>query len=136
MILHRRRSNSFLIFLLVLATLCSILLSVYIYVSTLPKVLRHNSSRRLRNISNKGCTSSSNTEANIPNANTLPLMNFRKQLGTYKKKVMLLIIVSTAPGRFERRQAIRTTWWKHCIDDKVSAEPLFSFSYYYCNIYF
>ena len=37
-----------------------------------------------------------------------------KDLGKDKKAVLLLIIVSTAPARFERRQAIRETWWKHC----------------------
>lgn len=141
MILQRRRSNSFLFFFLVLTTLCSTLFTIYIiYFSTLPKIPRHNSSPRLPNISNKGCASSSNSDASIPDANNVPLMNLRKQLGKNKKKVMLLIIVSTAPGRFERRQAIRTTWWKHCIDDKVCAEcvyvnmrinfePLFSFSF-------
>ena len=37
-----------------------------------------------------------------------------KDLGKDKRAVLLLIIVSTAPARFERRQAIRETWWKHC----------------------
>jgi len=37
-----------------------------------------------------------------------------KDLGGNKRAVLLLIIVSTAPARFERRQAIRETWWKHC----------------------
>ena len=37
-----------------------------------------------------------------------------KDLGKNKRVVLLLIIVSTAPARFERRQAIRETWWKHC----------------------
>ena len=37
-----------------------------------------------------------------------------KDLGKNKRLVLLLIIVSTAPARFERRQAIRETWWKHC----------------------
>ena len=37
-----------------------------------------------------------------------------KNLGRNKRAVLLLIIVSTAPARFERRQAIRETWWKHC----------------------
>ena len=37
-----------------------------------------------------------------------------KDLGRNKRAVLLLIIVSTAPARFERRQAIRETWWKHC----------------------
>lgn len=58
------------------------------------------------------------TEA-ISNANLLPILDFQ-DLGINKKKVMLLIIVSTAPARFERRQAIRGTWWKHCTGDMVS----------------
>ena len=37
-----------------------------------------------------------------------------KDLGRDKRAVLLLIIVTTAPARFERRQAIRETWWKHC----------------------
>ena len=39
-----------------------------------------------------------------------------KGLGRNKRAVLLLIIVSTARARFERRQAIRETWWKHCSD--------------------
>lgn len=58
------------------------------------------------------------TEA-ISNANLLPILDFQ-DLGITKKKVMLLIIVSTAPTRFERRQVIRGTWWKHCTGDMVS----------------
>lgn len=58
------------------------------------------------------------TEA-ISNGNLLPILDFQ-DLGVNKKKVTLLIIVSTAPARFERRQAIRGTWWKHCIGDMVS----------------
>ncbi|XP_073227919.1 uncharacterized protein [Porites lutea] len=57
------------------------------------------------------------TEA-ISNGNLLPILDFQ-DLGVNKKKVTLLIIVSTAPARFERRQAIRGTWWKHCIGDMV-----------------
>ena len=53
------------------------------------------------------------------NMNLIPIMAF-EDLGVNKKKVMLLIIVTTAPPRFDRRQAIRDTWWKHCTRDKVS----------------
>lgn len=31
-----------------------------------------------------------------------------------RKRVTVLIIVSTAPRRYDRRQAIRETWWRHC----------------------
>lgn len=47
----------------------------------------------------------------------LPVMDF-KELES-KRKLLLLIIVSTAPRRFKRRQAIRDTWWKHCIGSQV-----------------
>ena len=53
------------------------------------------------------------------NRTFLPLIDF-KDLGRNKTKVLLLIIVSTAPQRFERRQAIRDTWWKHCNGSQVS----------------
>ena len=58
------------------------------------------------------------TEA-MDNVNLLPLMGF-KDLGSRKKKVLLLIIATTAPQRFGRRQAIRDTWWKHCSGSQVS----------------
>ena len=32
----------------------------------------------------------------------------------WKENVLLLVIVSTAPSRMERREAIRKTWWKKC----------------------
>ena len=60
----------------------------------------------------------SETEA-MDDINLLPIMNF-KDLGSRKKKVLLLIIVTTAPQRFDRRQAIRDTWWKHCTGNQVS----------------
>ena len=50
---------------------------------------------------------------------SLPLIDFN-DLGTNKKKVLLLLIVSTAPQRYKRRQAIRDTWWKHCSGTQVS----------------
>ncbi|KAL9950567.1 hypothetical protein ACROYT_G043083 [Oculina patagonica] len=31
-----------------------------------------------------------------------------------KVSVLLLVIVSTAPSRYKRREAIRETWWKKC----------------------
>ena len=43
-----------------------------------------------------------------------------KDLGRNKTAVLLLIIVTTAPARFERRQAVRETWWKHCSDGNQS----------------
>jgi len=55
----------------------------------------------------------------MDNENCVPLVNF-KDLGSNKRKVPLLIIVSTAPQRFDRRQAIRDTWWKHCNGSQVN----------------
>jgi len=54
----------------------------------------------------------------MANETSLPLINF-KDLGSNKRKVLLLIIVSSAPQRFDRRQAIRDTWWKHCNGSQV-----------------
>jgi len=53
--------------------------------------------------------------------NTGTLLNF-KDMGGNKAKVLLLVIVSTAPQRFARRQAIRDTWWKHCAGDQVKLQ--------------
>ena len=55
------------------------------------------------------------TEDSDINETLHQLIDF-KDLGRNKRAVLLLIIVSTAPARFERRQAIRETWWKHCSD--------------------
>ena len=37
-----------------------------------------------------------------------------------KVSVLLLLIVTTAPSRHERREAIRETWWKKCDGIEVS----------------
>ena len=37
-----------------------------------------------------------------------------------KESVLLLLIVTTAPSRYERREAIRDTWWKKCDGIEVS----------------
>ena len=37
-----------------------------------------------------------------------------KDLGQNKTRVLLVIIVSTSPARWKRREAIRNTWWRHC----------------------
>jgi len=55
----------------------------------------------------------------MANETSLPLINF-KDLGSHVRKVLLLIIVSSAPQRFDRRQAIRDTWWKHCNGSQVN----------------
>ena len=43
----------------------------------------------------------------------IPLVDFN-DLGNRKEQVLLLVTVGSAPQRYDRRQAIRTTWWKHC----------------------
>lgn len=37
-----------------------------------------------------------------------------------KESVLLLLIVTTAPSRYDRRKAIRDTWWKKCDGIEVS----------------
>ncbi|KAJ7386560.1 hypothetical protein OS493_008697 [Desmophyllum pertusum] len=39
-----------------------------------------------------------------------------------KVSVLLLVIVSTAPSRYERREAIRATWWKNCDGTEVTCK--------------
>lgn len=48
----------------------------------------------------------------------LPISHIR-DLGEEKPRVLLVIIVSSAPVRWERRDAIRQTWWKHCSAKEV-----------------
>ncbi|XP_022791584.1 uncharacterized protein LOC111330874 [Stylophora pistillata] len=49
---------------------------------------------------------------------SVPLMDF-KDLRGRKERVLLLVTVGSAPQRFDRRQAIRDTWWKYCNQKKV-----------------
>ena len=49
--------------------------------------------------------------------NLIPVMDF-KDLGHKKRKLLLLIIVSTAPVRLKRRQGIRDTWWTNCQNNR------------------
>ncbi|XP_068751174.1 beta-1,3-galactosyltransferase 6-like [Montipora capricornis] len=48
----------------------------------------------------------------------LPILDFN-DLGGNKTKLLLLIVVSSAPQRMARRQGIRETWWKHCTGNQV-----------------
>ena len=50
----------------------------------------------------------------------LPISQIQ-DLGEKKLRVLLVIIVSTAPLRWERRNAIRQTWWKYCSVKEVSS---------------
>lgn len=75
------------------------------------------SSRQTKTVYNSCCDSPDITD-DSRSSTLLPIMDF-KELES-KKKLSLLIIVSTAPGRFKRRQAIRDTWWKHCNGSQVT----------------
>ena len=50
---------------------------------------------------------------------SIPMMNF-KDLGNDKVRLLLLVFVNSAPHKFERRQAIRSTWWRHCTHSQVN----------------
>ena len=50
---------------------------------------------------------------------SIPMMNF-KDLGNDKEQLLLLVFVNSAPHKFERRQAIRSTWWRHCTHSQVN----------------
>lgn len=49
----------------------------------------------------------------------LPISHIQ-DLGKDKPSVLLVIIVSSAPVRWERRDAIRQTWWKYCSVKEVA----------------
>ena len=66
----------------------------------------------------KNQTEINDTDDSDINETLHQLIDF-KDLGRNKRAVLLLIIVSTAPARFERRQAIRETWWKHCFGNQT-----------------
>ena len=115
------------------AFICTVLLLVYIHFSTLPgrysksDTLNHTLERNIEpaigvrfaveqsddteNLASLGGTDS------VEYTNVIPVIDF-KDLGHKKRKLLLLIIVSTAPGRFKRRQGIRETWWKNCHDNR------------------
>lgn len=56
----------------------------------------------------------------------LPISHIR-DLGESKTSIPLMIIVSTAPVRWERRDAIRQTWWKHCNATKKVSVATFTY---------
>ena len=87
--------------------------------STLPNILSWSYSEYTDNPYDG--SASRNLTLNISENTGTPLLNF-KDLGGSKAKVLLLVIVSTAPQRFARRQAIRDTWWKHCAGDQVKLQ--------------
>ena len=61
--------------------------------------------------------------------NTTPMFQLSNlQEVDNKVSVTLLVIVTTAPSRYKRREAIRATWWKKCdgieVSFKVAARPV------------
>jgi len=82
----------------VLTLTSSLILMVYIHTST---------RARLRNESFPVGVD----EGTIQN-DSIPLVDFR-DLGNGKRRVLLLVTTGSAPQRYDRRQAIRATWWKH-----------------------
>ena len=50
---------------------------------------------------------------------SIPLVDF-KDLGNSKPRLLLLVTAGSAAPRYDRRQAIRDTWWKHCKDSQVN----------------
>ena len=67
--------------------------------------------------------------------------NFNITPATRKKRVHLLIIISTAPQRYSRREAIRDTWWSHCKNQvsklicirKLTQKKLLDIYYVHCT---
>ena len=106
-----------------LTFLCAVLLLLYAFLTTFPE----NFTRFpiLRN-SVVVCDDGDSTAVSmdlLPKATSahisfLPILDFT-DLGINKTKLLLLIIVSTAPQRVARRHAIRDTWWKHCTGNQV-----------------
>ena len=66
---------------------------------------------------NESCPFSVN-EGAIHN-DRIPLVDF-EDLGSRKRRVLLLVTVGSAPQRYDRRQAIRDTWWEHCKHSQVN----------------
>ena len=119
------RLPALLVYMLFISSVfCSVALMLYTYFLIQPQRVRNPSL-----LPQIGCTPDKYKEANheeqqeISNINPIPLIDF-KDLGSKKEKVMLLIIVSTAPQRMDRRQAIRDTWWKHCDGSMVRRQEL------------
>lgn len=72
----------------------------------------------MHSIANKKESFQLNTDDLSYSGKSIPLMDF-KDLQKRKKRLLLLVTVGSAPQRFDRRQAIRDTWWKFCYEKKV-----------------
>ena len=107
---------AFLLF--ISATVCTVGLIFHIHLSTLPGLFMRPVPNFLYKNHSDSSVSNEKLSTGLSYASPIPLIDF-KDLGSRKKKVLLLIIVSTAPQRFDRRQAIRDTWWKHCTGSQV-----------------
>ena len=125
-----KRPSAIQVYWLFFATFaCAMVLMVYFYHLTLPgQIIKHPIASCKANqestISNPNAVYHE-TEA-VVNTNLIPIMEF-EDLGVNKKKVMLLIVVTSAPKRFDRRQAIRDTWWKHCTGNKASKHSIIQY---------
>ena len=102
---------AFLLF--ISATVCTMGLIFYIHLSTLPGLFMRPVPNFLYKNHSDSSVSNKKLSTGLSYASPIPLIDF-KDLGSRKKKVLLLII-----QRFDRRQAIRDTWWKHCTGSQV-----------------
>ncbi|XP_068728372.1 beta-1,3-galactosyltransferase sqv-2-like isoform X2 [Montipora capricornis] len=116
----RRPSMKFPFPVLLYAFVCIVVLLVYIHFSILPGRFNGNVKRNDETTSSDAQSDGKETRSDasvltdyMHYTKLLPVLDFR-HLGNKRTKVLLLIIISTAPGRFQRRQAVRETWWKHC----------------------
>ena len=117
-----RRGAVILAYLLFIsAYACTVVLMLYIDFSSLPGRIKKSLPIFLHRTYNDS-TNRIDLDVSTSFKNASSLIDF-KDLGSNKKNVLLLIIVTTAPQRFDRRRAIRDTWWKHCAENQVG-EPL------------
>lgn len=77
-----------------------------------------SSASLMHSIANKKESFQRNTDDLSYSGKSIPLMDF-KDLRKRKKRLLLLVTVGSAPQRFDRRQAIRHTWWRFCYEKKV-----------------
>ena len=101
----------------------AVLLLMYAFLTTFPEnFVRFPVLRNSVSVSDDGDSTAASVDS-LPigtsaHISCLPILDFN-DLGINKTKLLLLIIVSTAPQRVERRHAIRDTWWKHCTGNQV-----------------
>ena len=125
---HWRRQLLYLVFSLAFAS--SLMMMSYIHGSTSPRVPLQgspkNESSPITAISVQGSPKNQSSPIKAigvhnktHEGDSIPLVDF-KDLGKSKKRVLLLVTVGSAPQRSDRRQGIRSTWWKHCQHQQVN----------------